>query len=460
MATKAKEKKKFQLPHLLFLLLGLLMVMSLLTYVLPAGQFVEVSEGVKEYMPLESRTPVSIWQALLYIYDGIANSSSILALLLIIGGCVEVVLATKALDRVIDGLIYKLRDKGSAVLLPIMFFLMALLGGFGGSDALIAVIPIGVLVAKKLRLDPIVGAGVSFLGTMVGFSTTPIGIYIAQGLMGVPLYSGFGFRMLNLVMCAAIGATYLTIYAKRVEKNPMKSAMGDLAWQADLNDVGELKEAHLSAQDLIITVLFFGQFPVAIALNLGLGLGMAALPAVMIPVAIVIGYINRMNANEIGNSFAKGVASMGFICFIIGLAGAISLVMKNGNILDTIAYYASLPLQNLGAGFASIGISIVVSLLNFFIPSASAKAAALVPIVKPMAETLGIPLQVATQAFQIGDGFCNLISPFLGWTMGGLAIAKVPYQKWVKWVLPLLIILLVFEYVVLFILSGIGWTGV
>ena len=173
MATKAKEKKKFQLPHLLFLLLGLLMVMSLLTYVLPAGQFVEVSEGVKEYMLLESRTPVSIWQALLYIYDGIANSSSILALLLIIGGCVEVVLATKALDRVIDGLIYKLRDKGSAVLLPIMFFLMALLGGFGGSDALIAVIPIGVLVAKKLRLDPIVGAGVSFLGTMVGFSTTP-----------------------------------------------------------------------------------------------------------------------------------------------------------------------------------------------------------------------------------------------------------------------------------------------
>ena len=134
--------------------------------------------------------------------------------------------------------------------------------------------------------------------------------------------------------------------------------------------------------------------------------------------------------------------------------------MKNGNILDTIAYYASLPLQNLGAGFASIGISIVVSLLNFFIPSASAKAAALVPIVKPMAETLGIPMQVATQAFQIGDGFCNLISPFLGWTMGGLAIAKVPYQKWVKWVLPLLIILLVFEYVVLFILSGIGWTGV
>lgn len=458
MAT-AKEKKKFQLPHLLFLLLGLLVFMSLLTYILPAGQFVEVSEGVKEYVQLSERTPVSIPQAFLYIYDGIANSSVILALLLVIGGCVEVVLTTKALDRVIDGLLYKLRDKGSTVLLPVMFFLMALLGGFGGTDALIAVIPIGVLVAKKLRLDPIVGAGVSFLGTMVGFSTTPTGIYIAQGLMGVPLYSGFGFRMLNLFMCSTIGAVYLTIYAKRLEKDPTRSAMGDLAWQAELDSVGELKEAKITGKDLLSTILFFAQFPVAIALNLSAGLGMAALPAVMIPVAIVIGFINRMDANTIGNSFAKGVGNMGFICFIIGLAGAISLVMKNGNILDTIAYYASLPLRNLSAGLSSVGISLVVALLNFFIPSASAKAAALVPIVKPMAETLGIPLQVATQAFQIGDGFCNLVSPFLGWTMGGLAIAKVPYQKWVKWVLPLLIILLVFEYVVLFVLTNIGWTG-
>lgn len=460
METVAKKKKKFQLPHLLFLLLGLLIIMSLLTYVLPAGQFVEVSEGVKEYTRLESNTPVSIWQALLYIYDGMLNSSSIIVLLLVIGGCVEVVLATKALDRVIDGLIYKLRDKGSTVLLPVMFLMMALLGGFGGSDALIAVIPIGVLVAKKLRLDPIVGAGVSFLGTMVGFSTSPTGIYIAQSLMGVPVYSGFGFRLLNLFMCAIIGAVYLTVYAKRVEKDPSKSAMGDLAWQADLDDAGELKEAKLAPRDVIITILFFAQFPIAIAFTLGLGLGMGAMPAVLLPMAIVIGIIDRMSANEIGNNFAKGVSNMGFICFIIGLAGAISLVMQKGNILDTIAYYASLPLQNLGAGLSSIGISLVVALLNFFIPSASAKAAALVPIVKPMAETLGIPLQVATQAFQIGDGFCNLISPFLGWTMGGLAIAKVPYQKWVKWVLPLLIILLVFEYGVLFILTTIGWTGV
>lgn len=457
MATQVKEKKKFELPHLLFLLLGLMVVMCVLTYILPAGEFVEGANGIKVYTQIE-RTPVNLWQGLLYIYEGIANSSTILALLLAIGGCVEIVLGTKALDHLIDFCLYKLQDKGSTVLLPVMFLLMALLGGFGGSDALIAVIPIGVLFAKKLRLDPIVGCAVSFLGTMVGFSTSPTGIFLAQSLMGVPVYSGFGTRLLNLLLCAAIGATYLTIYAKRVEKDPTKSAMGDLAWQADLGDVVALEEKKLDPRDLIITILFFGQFPLAIALNLGMGLGMGTMPAVMIPVAILSGFISGMKSQEIGNTFAKGVAGMGFICFIIGLAGAISLIMRNGHILDTIAHYASLPLQNLSAGFAAIGISMVVTLLNFFIPSASAKAAALVPIVKPMAENLGISLQVATQAFQIGDGFCNMISPFLGWTMGGLAIAKVPYQKWVKWVLPLLVILLLTEYVVLVVLSNMGWT--
>lgn len=455
----AKEKKKFQFPHLLFLLLGLLVIMSLLTYILPAGEFVETAEGVKEYVRLEERTPVNLWQALLYIYDGLAGSASVLALLLTMGGCIHIALGTKALDRVIDFCLYKLQDKGSAVLLPVMFLLMALLGGFGGSDALIAIIPIGVVFAKKLRLDPIVAFGVSYLGTMVGFSTSPTGIYLAQSLIDIPIYSGFGFRVLNLFMCAVIGAVYLLIYAKRIEKNPALSAMGNLDWQAELDDASSLEEKKLSPRDLIVTLLFFGQFPVAIILNLNFGLGMRCFGAIMIPLAIIMGYVNGMKSNEIGNTFGQGVCGMGFICFIIGLASAISLVMRNGNILDTIAYYASLPLKSLGSGPAAVGISMVVSLLNFFIPSATAKAAALMPIVKPMAETLHITPQVAVQAFQIGDGFCNMISPFLGWTIGGLAIAKVPYQKWVKWVLPLLVILLLFEYVVLVVLNSIGWTG-
>lgn len=458
MANQTKEKKSFQLPHLLFLLLGLMVIMSVLTYVLPAGEFVETASGGREYVQME-RTPVHIGMALVYILQGISNSGATIAVTMAIGGGVEVALSTKALDRLIDYCLYRLQDRGSSVLLPCMFILMALLGGFGGSDALIAVIPIGVMFAKKFRMDPIVAAGVSFLGTMVGFSTSPTGaaVFVSQGIVGITPYSGFGVRLLNLFLCAIVGAIYVTLYAKRIEKDPSRSAMGDYDWQSDLGEVGALEKKELDPRDLLVTILFFAQFPVFIILNMKLGLGNAAIPAVMVPAAILIGLVNRMRLDEIGKTFERGVCNMGFICFIIGLAGAISLIMSNGHILDTIAYYACLPLQNLSTGFAAIGISMVVTVLNFFIPSATAKAAALMPIVKPMAETLGLTPQLAVQAFQVGDGFCNIISPFLGWTIGGLAIAKVPYQKWVKWVFPLLIILLVMEYVVLVVLSNIGW---
>lgn len=456
MAEQVKEKKKsgFKMPHLLFLLLGMMVLMIVLTYILPAGQFVD---GV--YTRVE-RNPVNPWQALLYIYDGITNSGMIIAILLSVGGAIQVTMKTGALDRVIDACVYKLKDKGAAILVPMMFFLMAMLGGFSGSDALIAVVPIGVLVAKKLRLDPIVGASMSLAGTLTGFACSPGGSYMAQGLMEIPLYSGYTERVVILMITAAVGAVYATLYAVRVEKNPSRSLMGNLDWQADLDNAGELKEVKLDPKDLLTTVLFIGQFPVAIFLNIKMGFGNAALPAVMIPMSIVLGYIQGKKSHEIGNDFASGVGGMGFIAFIIGFAGAISLVMRNGMILDTIAYYASLPLQNLSKGFAAIGISIVVTILNFFIPSASAKTAALMPIVKPMAETLGLTGQVAVQAFKVGDGMCNVISPFLGWTMGGIAVAKVPYDKWLKWAVPFVLVLLVLQWIILYYLTAIGWTGV
>ena len=277
--------------------------------------------------------------------------------------------------------------------------------------------------------------------------------------MDIPMYSGYTERVVILLITAVAGAAYTAIYAMRVAKNPASSLMGNLEWQADLGNVTEMEEVKLNGKDLLTVAIFIGQFPLTIYLNLGMGLGMRAMPAVMIPVSILIGFIQGMNTDEIGNTFAGGVGSMGFIAFIIGFAGAISLIMKNGLILDTIAYYASMPLANLSKGFAAIGISLVVTVLNFFIPSASAKVAALMPIVKPMAETLGITGQVAVQAFKVGDGMCNVISPFLGWTMGGLAVAKVPYDKWLKWAAPFVLVMLVLQWVILYYLSSIGWMG-
>ncbi len=452
--AEEKKKKGFKMPHLLFLLVGMMVVMVILTYIMPAGQFVE---GV--YTPME-RNPINPGQALLYIYQGMVNSASVIAVLLCNGGAVGVALGTGALDRVVDGCIYKLRDKGAAVLVPTVFFLLAMLGGFGGSDALIAMVPVGVMCATKLRLDPISGAALGLMSTLTGFACRPGGSYQAQAIMEIPLYSGYNERIGILMLSSIVGAIFVTMYAMKVTRDPSKSALGNTEWVAELGEVKEMEEKKIAGKDLLITALFIGQFPVAIFLNLNMGLGQAAMPAVLIPVSIICGFINGYDGEKIGGLFSKGVAGMGFVAFVIGFAGAVSLVMKNGLIMDTIAYYACMPLANLSKGFAAIGISMVVTVLNFFIPSASAKVAALMPLVKPMADHLGLTGQVAVQAYLVGDGFCNIISPFLGWTIGGLAAAKVPFDKWVKWALPYVIIQLVIQWVILFFLTNIGWTGV
>ena len=431
MAAQAQAKPKksgFKVPHMLFLLFGMMVLMTALTYVLPAGEFVD---GV--YTRVE-QNPVNPGQMLMYIYTGLVNSATVIAVLLASGGAIGVTMGTGALDRVIDGCVYKLRDKGISVLVPIMF-------------------------AQKLRLDPISGASISLLGTLTGFACRPGGSYTAQSIMGITLYSGYNLRLVFLLVTAVVGALYVTWYAKRIEKDPSKSAMGDLSWQADLNSSLEMEEKHITGRDLLITALFIAQFPVAITLNLSLGLGNAVMPAVLIPVAILCGLINGLKTDQIGKLFEKGVANMGFIAFIIGFAGAISLIMQEGKILDTIAYYACMPLESLSKGFAAIGISAVVWVLDIFVPSASAKVAAMMPLIKPIATHLGLEGQVAVQAFLIGDGFGNIISPFLGWTMGGLAVAKVPYNKWLKWCLPYLALMLALHWALLYYLATIGWTG-
>ncbi|MBQ3272375.1 MAG: AbgT family transporter, partial [Solobacterium sp.] len=128
-------------------------------------------------------------------------------------------------------------------------------------------------------------------------------------------------------------------------------------------------------------------------------------------------------------------------------------------IIHTIVWAACLPLRNLGVGLAAVGIAIVVTLINILIPSASAKVAILCPIIGPMCDALSIHRQIGATAFKVGDAVTNMISPTLGMLVGGLEVAGVPYNKWLKWIMPFIIIMLLYGYVMLFVLGQIGWTG-
>ena len=222
-AAPAKKKSKLKMPHLLFLMLGLILLMSLLTYIVPAGQFATDPETGAligdEFHLLGHQTPVNIWQALNYILPGFMNSSYVISLLLISGGCVGVIMGTGAFDEMVNWALYKLQDKGVSVLVPIVFMVIAIHGGFGGGDSMIALVPLGVMMAKKLRLDPIMAVALTFFASFTGFAVGPRRISTAQLMMDVPMYSGFVERTVILLVIITIGMLYTLHYARKIAKD-------------------------------------------------------------------------------------------------------------------------------------------------------------------------------------------------------------------------------------------------
>lgn len=463
------KKKAFKMPHLLWIMLGLLLIASILTYIIPAGQFATDEAGNvlgDQFNYLGYQTPVNPWQMLMMIVDGFSGSAAVICTVLSMGAMTGVVLSTGAFDDILNYAIFKLKDKGEMVLISGLFILMVYLGSFGGSDALIAVVPIGVIFCKKMKLDPICAIGVTTYATLIGFGTGPTKQYITQLMMGVPMYGAFGTMFISQNFFMIVGLVFLLMYVKKIRKDPTKSLMWDEGWYPDAMEVNASDESKLGTdvklpgRSVGIVLVFALQYVIIVAYSLSGGTNtQPVMVALAILVSIICGIIAGYSPDKLGDEFVKGLQSMVFVCFVIGLARVMSLVLTDGNILHTIVYVLTRPLMDLPRSVASIGMTAIISVINLVIPSATSKAAILVPIIQPIANTLGMDPNLAVQAFQYGDGFTNIVSPFLGWTIGSCAMAGVPYPKWLKWALPKVLAFIVLGFVIMFILTESGWTA-
>lgn len=467
--AKNKEKKGFKIPHLLYIMLGLLFFMSLMTYIIPAGNF-GVDEAGKvnanAFEFLGHQTPVSPLSLIFMFLGGLTTAGVTVWIVMVSGANMNVVMSTGAIDEVLEYATVKLKKSSTKVLVPVLYFLILYLAAFASTDALIAVVPIGVLFAKRLKLDPVSALAVSFFPSMIGFG---LGITIRaitpQVMFDLPPLSGIGARFILLNIFGLVGLFFTMNYVKKVEKDPANSIMPNQDWKKEWLEDNEFE--NVSDEDL--------KFPTRPALVLALlAIQYIALVAYFFIVkerpmefivgffiitSIIIGAVGGLSADEIANSFAKGLADMAFVVFIIGLATTMQSIMREGNIIDTIIYTLTRPLMGLDNSLSAIGIVLVIAIINPLIPSVMAKAAALVPILIPLGNALDIHMQVVCQAFLFGDSFTNMISPALGWTMGALAIANVPFDRWVRWVMKPMILFTLMSLVAIYILNTLGWTG-
>lgn len=465
MAEKIQKKKKsFKIPHLLYIMLGLLFIMSLLTYVIPAGQFGKDSAGnvsadMFKYLP--EQTPISPLNLIFMILDGLVKAGVTVWVVMVSGANMNVIMETGSIDKILEYATVKLKKSSTKILVPVLFFLILYLAAFASTDALIAVVPIGVLFAKRLKLDPLSALAVSFFPSMIGFG---LGLTIRaispQAMFGIPPLSGIGARFIILNIFGIVGLLFSLRYVKKVEKDPSNSMMPDDSWQKELF-VEEVDEnMPIPTRAILVFALMVIQYILLVVYFFVVGQkAMEFMTGYFIITSIIIGLVGGLKPDDLANAFGKGLADMAFVVFIIGLATTMQAVMQDGHIIDTIIYTITRPLLGLDRSLSAVGIVLVIAIINPLIPSVMAKAAALVPILVPLGNTLGIDLQIVCEAFLLGDSFTNMISPALGWTMGALAIANVPYNKWVKWVIKPMIVFTLMSFITIYVLNSIGWTG-
>ena len=446
------NKKKLTVPHVYILLLGLILIFSVLTYIVPAGQYDMQTITVPEtgaqrsvvdastYHTVEA-TPVTLMKFLTSVPRGMQEAAQIIFFLFVLGGSMKILTTTKAIDAGVGRLIRRMQGK-SIALVPLFVILFSTCGAtFGMCEETIAFVPIFIPIFMAMGFDSITGAGIVLCGCGAGYAAAflnPFNVGISQGIAELPLGSGMGFRLV-MFSCMTIAVTlFMLAYALKIKKNPEKSLM----YEADKNRVDSMNLDDLPEfewREKTILVVFVLSIVLLIVGVVKLGWYIDELAALFFGMSMIVGIIAKdMGLNRYAELFGRGMAEMAVGALVVGFARGVLVVMTDGQIIHTILHSAAGVLQNLPAAVSAIGMYIFQCLLNFIVPSASGQAAVSVPILAPLGDLVDVTRQTTCIAFQLGDGISNILTPTSGYFMAALAAGKIPWAKWAKWILPLI----------------------
>jgi uncharacterized ion transporter superfamily protein YfcC len=396
-------------------------------------------------------SPVSFFGFLSAIPRGMEEAADIIFFIFIIGGVFGILQKTGT----IMAFIQKLLDLfgHSANLLVIILMIAVSIGAstLGMGEEFIPLIPLFLVVSKKLGYDRVFGVGIVWLAAETGFAaatTNPFTVNIAQGIAEIPLNSGITFRLIFFAFAISISVIFLLRYGAKIKKDPSKSVMpdDDFSLEEHSFEKVEFKKEHLIT--LIVGAVLFSFILFAVQ-QFGWWINEMAGGFLLIGFSAIA--ISRMSLNNATKAFVKGLEDMVVAALVVGFARGVQVVLQDGQILDTIIHSAATELQNFHQFVAAGGMLVFQTTLNFFIPSGSGQAAVTMPLMAPLSDLIGITRQTAVFAFTCGDGFSNMVVPTSGILMAVLAIAKVPYTKWLKFVLPLFVMLFMLSIVFLII---------
>lgn len=469
MSNKEKTKKKFQLPNTWIIVFSMVVLVAILSWIIPPGTYdyeqVEVNgtmrnlaiEGSFHYLEDGSGTPTGLLGIFSALYQGCVNTAGTIFMVLTCCSTFRIMVQTGAFHAGI-GVTMKKLGKSGPVLMVVMMFIFGLCGSvFGMLSELFGFYPLMVGLAIALGYDAIVGMAVLALGAYVGFAAgtlNPYNVAISQGIAQVEMYSNLPYRWFSFVCMVGVCAIYVLWYGRRVKKDPTKSLVYGVknihSFSEDSMDEYKMNKKYvLVLLDLLV---------VLILLAWGLltqGWGNRQLCGLFIAMSVFAALVMGWSGEKYVQEFCEGVKGMAWGALIAGIAGGIMVVMNDALIIDTIIHYLADLLQNAPNQISAQLMLIVQTAINLPICSSTGQAAVTMPIMAPLGDALDLSRDAVCFIYQLGSGLTDLIYPVSNIVIV-CGLSDIKYETWLKWVLPLVGILLVVEMALIagFIMLG------
>lgn len=465
--SESNQSKSFRwIPDPMALIFYILIFTWLLTWIIPAGTFDRVEINGRMGVVADSfhyidGGKLSFLDIFFAVPKGMVAASSVIFITLIAGGLFHLLSSTKMLENAVGTMVKNLGRERGGLIVWITTFIFGLLGIAVGYENNIALVPIAVLVGLAIGGDLLVGLGIAIGGIGFGFATSPINPYtvgVSHAIADLPLFSGADVRSIFSFLILCVVAHHNARYLKKIQKNPEKSLAKGLVTKGDLELAKPLNQYSMSGKDWGILSIFIVGLAVMLYGVFWHKWYINEIAGIFLAITIFAGLVSGLKPNDIVVKFTEGASTVVGGALLIGFARGIQVLLDDARIGDTIINALASHLGDFSVVISSILMSIVHGIINFFIPSGSGQAMATMPIMIPLSDLVGMTRQVAVSAFQVGDGFTNMITPTSGGTLAMLALAGVTYDRWVKFFVPLLLKAYVLAWIFLAITTAMNWS--
>ena len=468
---KSSTKKfKFKVPNTYLLLFSILILIAFLTWVIPGGEYERTTVNGREVVVQNSfkyvdSNPQGFFALFIAPLKGFVEAGMIIGFILLVGGAFNVLAKTDAINSLINKLARAHRDSVTLrrLFIPVLILMFSIGGAsFGMNEEIIPFVLIIVPICLALGYDSIIGVAIPLVGAHVGFASAflnPFNVGIAQGIADVPIFSGIGYRVICWLISTAVAILFILYYEKKLKKNPNISPTfkedNDRRNTEHFDNIYN-NSSLFSLRHKIVLIAFVLSLVMLVVGVIKFEWFIGEISAMFFIMGIAVGIIGGLKSDDIIKGFIDGAKDLVGTAIIVALARATLVISRDGHIIDTVLYGLSPYIQSASPIFSSQKMFIVQAIINFFVHSGSGQAALTMPIMAPLADLAGVTRQTAILAFQFGE-YTNIIIPTSAVTMGALSMARVPWERWAKWVLPLQIILMLLGLLLLIPPNLIGW---